>query len=347
MAKDGRKGLAAMKSSDLTADSMDKIGSPRAFAFDKARMYVRKGQKPEDALRSVGLPVTPQNMYELTGKRSTEPAKHFDKYAQMAAKYNLNEDFTLEEFNEFTGNVRNKFAFIEAIEKERGQSVAAATKLILDRKPLKLIDKNILDIIAKYAILKRENDLGNFINLYLEKVNNPDPIIEETESTKNLLALGFKPSTENDWRLEGSDATKLGGIQGLLQKGFKRIPSVTKDELAGPDGLKWVYRSEDKPVARITLKLVEETKKSPYRIKNNNVKEEVEKNTISDLDMLNIINQKFGWGVRNIAKELFDTNFDDDTMLKFNVFSLELIKDLAELLNRKDVSTKIKEFLDS
>lgn len=342
MAKDGRKGLAAMKSSDVTADSMDKIGSPRAFAFEKARMYVRKGQKPEDALRSVGLPVTPQNMFELTGKRSTEPSKQFDKYAQMAAKYGLNEDFTTDGMDKFSGSVRNKFAFIEAIEKERGQSVAAATKLILDEKPLKLIDKNIIDIIAKYAALKRETELSDFLNQYLKTITPTQPIVEETDSTKKLIQLGFQPSNENDWRLEGPNATKLGGMQGLIQNGFKKVLSATGDQLLGPDGTKWVYKSVDKPRAQVIVRLLENNSKK-LSLKNN-LKED---KGVDNTEFLNLVNQKFGWNVRNIAKDLFDSNFDEDYMSGIKTFSLELIKDLAETLNRNDISEKIGNFLNS
>lgn len=100
-AKDGRKAASAFGSSRDVERGLERAGSPRAHALEKARFYVSKGNPPGESLERAGLPNTPENRRELAGAQTVAKAqqdKATDRYAQMAAKLGLND--SIEESNE-------------------------------------------------------------------------------------------------------------------------------------------------------------------------------------------------------------------------------------------------------
>ena len=171
-AKDGSKAERAFRSSEKALSGLEKAGSPRQAAFDKARRLMRSGTSAEHALGAVGLPNSPANRAELSADHRAKPARPDDKYAAMARKAgipDLKESKILhEEINVFRGKLRNNAMFIEAIEKQRGHSVAEATRNILEQKPMQIVDRSILEIIKEYALTKKEDNLAEAIQAYLD-----------------------------------------------------------------------------------------------------------------------------------------------------------------------------------
>lgn len=198
--KDGRKATSAMGSSDRMADRMDKIGSPRQFALDKARGFVAKGMDPKEALERVNVAINRENMDYVRGGLEMKKAAAGDKYAAMARKYGIKESTELtENYVIYSGSVRNKDMFIEAIAEEKGHSIAEATKLVLDQQPLQMVDKDILENIRDYAKIKNELDLAEAIQSYLE---NPMSLQKTTEE-ENFVEEGQKIKVTVEGIFEG------------------------------------------------------------------------------------------------------------------------------------------------
>lgn len=208
-AKDGRKATSAMGSSDKMADRMDRIGSPRQFALDKARSFVAKGISPKEALERNNLPVNRENLEYVKGGNEMKDRAAGDKYAQMAAKRGIKEQTITENYIVFSGSVRNKEMFIEAVEKERGYSVAEAVKNILEQKPFQTVDKDILEVIKEYAKIKREDELAEAIDSYL--VN---PLAQEKTQAEmgNVLEQKIRVVSEGFFNGMTGSVIKENGI---------------------------------------------------------------------------------------------------------------------------------------
>lgn len=203
-AKDGRKANSAMSSNDKMANQMDRIGSARQFALDKARKLVAKGKAPKEALAVVNIPVSKEALaYVRAANQMAEPE---DKYAAMAKKYGIKE-------HRFDGRVKNKTMFIEAITKERGDQAGRATKFILEGKSFGKIKKNILETISDYALEKNELELGGAI---LRTLNPVEETVNEnpTKSYVRVVVEGmFKDLTGEVITKEGEFYTvKLNDV---------------------------------------------------------------------------------------------------------------------------------------
>jgi len=170
-AKDGRKATSAMSSSDKMAKQMDRIGSSRQFALDKARKLVAKGKTPKEALAVVNIPANKEALdYVRAAAQMAEPE---DKYAAMAKKYGIKES---DQKAVFSGRVKNKAMFVEAITKEKGDQAGRATKFILEGKSFAKIKRNILETISDYALEKNELELGGAI---LRTLNPAEETVNE------------------------------------------------------------------------------------------------------------------------------------------------------------------------
>lgn len=188
-AKDGRKANSAMGSADRMADRMDKIGSPRQFALDKARKFVSNGIAPKEAIERAGLSYNRENLDYIRGGNEMKYKTSGDKYANMAKKYGIKESTELtENYVVFDGSVRNTEMFIEAIAKERGHSIAEGARLVLERQPFQMVDKDILENIRAYAQIKNESALATAIKEFLD---NPMAQQKTTEEN-NLVDEGQK-----------------------------------------------------------------------------------------------------------------------------------------------------------
>lgn len=180
-AKDGRKATSAMNSSDRIARSMEKVGSARQFALDKARGFVAKGMDARKALEVVGIPATGKTLdYVRAGAQMAEPE---DRYAAMAKKYGIKESAKLAIFS---GTVRNKLMFVEAITKEKGATYGKVATHILEGKPFNKIKKSLLEGVADYALAKKEEELSGSI---LRVINPVKETTNELPLAKNYVKV--------------------------------------------------------------------------------------------------------------------------------------------------------------
>lgn len=73
-----------------------------------------------------------------------------------------------ENYSTFSGNVRNKDMFVDAIGNDKGWSVAKACEDVLSGKPLESVEQHMLETIRDYALAKSEEELAEAIQKYLE-----------------------------------------------------------------------------------------------------------------------------------------------------------------------------------
>lgn len=154
------------------------------------------------------------------------------------------------------------------MENNYGHATVQTFYRLMEGVPLNSLKKDFLRNIKDSAILFGESDLYEFIDFFLKlpagSLSDDYKSIklsEETESTKILKNTPFKPQNDGSWVLSGKELAEFGWIEGLIDKGFKKQAfgaAGGETVLIGPDGSKFLVKSSDLPIAKITLKQIEE-----------------------------------------------------------------------------------------